>query len=143
MPVRNASTKWQGSLEAGTGEVEFTSSKLPTVNVSFPRRAADDAQGVTSPEELIAAAHTSCFAMQFSALLGAAGGEVENLNVSAAVHLGPDGQGGFEIPKIELTVSGSASGISAEQFEQIAGQAKETCPVSKALAGTNISLTVN
>ena len=72
MPIRTAQTTWTGGLEDGSGTVDLVSSGLASYEVSFPRRAADDADGVTSPEELIAAAHTACFAMQFSALLGAA-----------------------------------------------------------------------
>ena len=90
---------------------------------------------MTSPEELIAAAHSACFAMQFSALLGGAGGSNPSLEVSADVTLGPDPAGGFRISGIKLTVSGSAEGVSAEDFARIAGEAKAACPVSKALAG--------
>ena len=70
MPTRTARTAWTGTLEQGKGLVELTSSKLATYEVSFPRRAADDAGGYTSPEELIAAAHSACYAMQLSALIG-------------------------------------------------------------------------
>jgi osmotically inducible protein OsmC len=97
---------------------------------------------VTSPEELIAAAHTACFAMQFSALLGEAGGSGQSLDVRADVTLGPDPAGGFRISGIVLKVSGSADGITPEQFAKIAEDAKNACPVSKALAGTDISLEV-
>jgi len=72
MPTRTARTAWTGTLEQGKGLVELTSSKLATYEVSFPRRAADDAGGYTSPEELIAAAHSACYAMQLSALIGMA-----------------------------------------------------------------------
>jgi lipoyl-dependent peroxiredoxin len=143
MPTRTARTTWTGSLQEGTGTVELASSGIGTYEVSFPKRAADDAGGATSPEELIAAAHSACFAMQFSALLGQAGGSGQSLDVTADVTLGPDPAGGFRISGIVLTVTGSADGVSAEQFESIAQQAKSACPVSKALAGTDITLTVN
>jgi len=142
MPTRSARTTWTGSLQDGTGTVELASSGAGSYEVSFPRRAADDAEGVTSPEELIAAAHTACFAMQFSALLGEAGGSAQSIDVSADVTLGPDPAGGFRISGIVLTVGGSADGVTAEQFAEIAQQAKSACPVSKALTGTNISLEV-
>ena len=142
MPTRTARTSWSGSLQEGTGTVVLASSGVGTYEVSFPRRAADDAGGVTSPEELIAAAHSACFAMQFSALLGAAGGSNPALAVSADVTLGPDPAGGFRITGIRLTVSGSADGVSAEDFARIAGEAKAACPVSKALTGTEITLDV-
>ncbi len=142
MPTRSATTTWTGGLEDGTGTVHLVSSGIATYQVSFPRRAADDAGGVTSPEELIAAAHSSCFAMQFAAMLGAAGGSGQSLQVSADVTLGPDPAGGFRIRGIALRVSGSADGITGEQFAAIAQDAKNGCPVSKALAGTDITLTV-
>ncbi len=142
MPTRSARTTWTGGLEDGTGTVALVSSGAGTYQVSFPKRAADEAGGTTSPEELIAAAHTACFAMQFSALLGAAGGSGQSLDVSADVTLGPDPAGGFRISGITLAVRGSADGVSAEEFSKIAQEAKSACPVSKALAGTGISLSV-
>jgi osmotically inducible protein OsmC len=143
MPTRRATTAWSGGLQDGTGRTELASSGLTGFDVSFPRRAADEAEGVTSPEELIAAAHSACFAMQFSALLGEAGGSNTDLDVTADVSLGPDPAGGLRIPRIALTVSGSSDGVSPERFAEIAEQAKATCPVSKALAGPEISLTVS
>ncbi len=142
MPTRSARTTWTGGLQDGTGTVELVSSGIGTYEVSFPRRAAEEAGGVTSPEELIAAAHSACFAMQFSAMLGDAGGSGQSLDVGAQVSLGPDPAGGFRITGIQLTVRGSAEGLSAERFAEIAQQAKSTCPVSKALAGTTITLDV-
>jgi lipoyl-dependent peroxiredoxin len=142
MPTRSARTTWTGGLQDGTGVVELISSGVGRYEVSFPRRAAEEAGGVTSPEELIAAAHTACFAMQFSALLGDAGGTGQSLDVGAQVSLGPDPAGGFRITGIKLTVRGSAEGVTAEKFAEVAEQAKATCPVSKALAGTDISLEV-
>jgi lipoyl-dependent peroxiredoxin len=143
MPTRSARTTWTGGLQDGTGTVSLVSSGVGSYEVSFPKRAADNADGTTSPEELIAAAHTACFAMQFSALLGEAGGSGQSLDVTADASLGPDPAGGFRITGIVLTVSGSAQGVSAEQFAKIAQDAKSSCPVSKALAGTDISLQVN
>ena len=142
MPTRTARTTWTGGLQNGTGMVELASSGVGTYEVSFPKRAADDADGTTSPEELIAAAHTACFAMQFSALLDAAGGSGQSLDVRGDVTLGPDPAGGFRISGITLTVSGSADGVTPDDFGKIAQDAKNSCPVSKALAGTDISLEV-
>ena len=142
MPTRTAQTTWTGGLEDGAGTVDLVSSGIASYEVSFPRRAADDAGGFTSPEELIAAAHSSCFAMQFSALLGAAGGSNQSIQVRADVTLGPDPAGGFRISGITLTVRGSADGVTPEQFAQIAEDAKKGCPVSKALTGTDITLEV-
>ncbi len=139
MPVRTARTAWNGTLEEGGGQVELSSSKAGTFDVSFPKRAAEDAGGMTSPEELIAAAHSSCYAMQLSALIAQAGGTPESLEVSADVTLGPDNPG-FRISTIKLTVRGEVSGLDAAGFQQAAQAAKESCPVSKALAGTTITL---
>jgi osmotically inducible protein OsmC len=142
MPTRTAHTTWTGGLQDGTGTVTLVSSGLGSYEINFPKRAADDAGGTTSPEELIAAAHAGCFAMQFSALLGGAGGSDQSLDVTADVTLGPDPTGGFRISGIKLTVRGSAHGVSAEDFARLAGDAKSACPVSKALTGTNITLDV-
>jgi lipoyl-dependent peroxiredoxin len=142
MPTRSARTTWHDGLQDGGGTVELSSSGIASFEVSFPRRAADDAGGVTSPEELIAAAHSSCFAMQFSALLGEAGGSNIALSVRADVSLGPDPAGGFRIPRIALSVNGSADGVDAARFAELAAAAKASCPVSKALASTEITLAV-
>jgi lipoyl-dependent peroxiredoxin len=142
MPTRTARTTWSGGLQDGTGTVALESSGVGSYEVSFPKRAADSADGTTSPEELIAAAHSACFAMQFSALLGDAGGSGQSLDVSADVTLGPDPAGGFRISGITVTVRGSAEGVSPEEFAKIAQDAKNACPVSKALAGTDISLDI-
>ncbi|WP_083263779.1 OsmC family peroxiredoxin [Curtobacterium sp. ER1/6] len=102
---------------------------------------ADEAGGATSPEELIAAAHSACYAMQFSAILGEAGGTVEALDVKADVSLGPDkDNGGFKLTGITLTVNGEVSGIDEAAFLKAADEAKATCPVSKALTGVDIEL---
>ena len=142
MPSRSARTTWTGGLQDGTGTVELVSSGVGRYEVSFPHRAAEEAGGVTSPEELIAAAHAACFAMQFAALLGDAGGSGNSLDVGAEVSLGPDPAGGFRIIGSMLTVRGSADGVTAEKFAEVAEQAKNACPVSKALAGTDVSLEV-
>src|ERR1700712_1588949 len=133
MPTRTARTAWNGSLETGEGQVELTSSKIGTYDVSFPKRAAEEANGFTSPEELLAAAHSACYAMQFSAILGAAGGTVEALDVKADVTLGPVAGSGFKLPGFRLTVSGEVTGIDAAAFQAAALEAKAGCPVSKAL----------
>jgi len=140
MPTRTARTAWNGSLETGEGQVELTSSKIGTYNVSFPKRAADDASGSTSPEELLAAAHSACFAMQFSAVLGAAGATIDALDVAADVTLGADPAGGFQLTSIHLTVRGEVTGIDEAAFLAAANEAKATCPVSKALTGVEITL---
>ncbi|WP_375405920.1 OsmC family peroxiredoxin [uncultured Amnibacterium sp.] len=144
MPTRTARTAWDGGLQDGTGQVELSSSKVGTYDVSFPRRAADDAGGTTSPEELIAAAHSACFAMQLSAEIAEAGGTPHSLEVSADVSLGPDSEkGGFALTGIALTVKGEVEGLDAAGFEAAAQAAKVGCPVSKALTGVDITLTAS
>ncbi|HEV7725622.1 MAG TPA: OsmC family peroxiredoxin [Modestobacter sp.] len=141
MPTRTARTAWNGSLQEGSGQVELSSSKVGTYDMSFPKRAADDAGGTTSPEELVAAAHSACFAMQLSAVIGEAGGTVESLEVSADVSLGPDkANGGFMLTGIALTVRGEVGGLDADGFAKAAQAAKVGCPVSKALTGVEITL---
>lgn len=140
MPTRTARTAWNGGLNDGSGQVELTSSGVGTFDVSFPKRAAENADGTTSPEELIAAAHTSCYAMQLSALIAEAGGTPISLQVSADVTLAPDPAGGFHLTGILLTVRGEVDGLDAAGFDAAAQSAKETCPISKALTGVPITL---
>ena len=140
MPTRSARTAWNGTLQEGSGQVELTSSGVGTYDVSFPKRAAEDAGGTTSPEELVAAAHTSCYAMQLSALVAQAGGTPKTLDVTADVSLGPDPAGGFRLTGIALTVRGDVDGLDEAGFTKAAEDAKAGCPVSKALTGVDITL---
>lgn len=140
MPTRTARTAWNGTLQEGSGQVELSSSKIGTYEVSFPKRVAEEAGGTTSPEELIAAAHSACYAMALSAEIGGAGGTPQALDVQADVTLGPDPAGGFRLTGIKLTVRGEVEGLNAEQFAQAAADAKAGCPVSKALTGVDITL---
>jgi len=142
LPTRTARTAWDGGLQDGSGQVELTSSGTGTFDVSFPKRAADDAGGTTSPEELIAAAHASCYAMQLSHEVAEAGGTPQTLEVTAEVDLGSDPAGGFQVTGIRLRVSGEADGLDAAGFADAAEKAKAGCPVSKALAAVPISLEV-
>ena len=141
MPTRTARTAWNGTLEEGSGQVELSSSKVGTYDVSFPKRAADEAGGTTSPEELIAAAHSTCYAMQLSAFIAEAGGTPQSLDVKADVSLGPDeSDGGFKLTGITLTVRGEVDGLDEAGFKEAADKAKTGCPVSKALTGVEITL---
>jgi osmotically inducible protein OsmC len=139
MPIRTARTAWNGGLMDGSGQVELSSSKVGTYEVSFPKRAAEDAGGTTSPEELIAAAHSSCFAMSLSNEIGKAGGTTHALEVTAAVTLGQV-DGAPTITTITLTVRGEVDGLDDAAFQQAAQAAKVGCPVSKALTGVEITL---
>ncbi|MFI2755097.1 OsmC family peroxiredoxin [Cellulomonas sp. P22] len=140
MATRTARTAWKGSLDEGSGTVDLVSSGVGSFDVSFPRRTAEDANGITSPEELIAAAHSSCFAMQLSGVLAEAGGTPQTLDVKADVTLRPDPEGGLRITDIKLTVRGTVTGLDGDQFVAAAQLASTTCPVSKALTGTTIAV---
>lgn len=140
MPTRTARTAWNGGLADGTGQVELTTSNAGTFDVSWPKRTADEAAGTTSPEELVGAAHSSCFAMQLSHVIAEAGGTPQSLEVTADVSFGADPAGGFRITGIALSVVGEVDGLDAAGFASAAEQAKQTCPVSKALTGVEITL---
>jgi osmotically inducible protein OsmC len=140
MPTRSARTAWNGGLQDGSGQVELSSSGVGTYEVSFPKRAADDADGTTSPEELVAAAHSACYAMSLSNEIAKAGGTPVALEVRADVTLGADPAGGFRLTGITLTVRGEADGLDEDAFQQAAQTAKTGCPISKALAAVDITL---
>jgi len=128
---RKAEVTWQGDLMSGSGSVDsVTSGAFGGLDVSWPART-EEPNGKTSPEELIAAAHAACFSMAFSSVLAQAGHAPEQLNTSATVTFQP-GEG---ITKSALEVVGRVPGMDASEFEEAAVQAKENCPVSKALAG--------
>ena len=127
--TRNASTHWEGTLFEGAGKVTLESSGIGTYDVSWASRA-EDANGKTSPEELIAAAHTSCFSMALSGALAKAGTPPTALDTSAEVDFVP----GTGITEIRLTVRGTVDGMSNEDFVAAAEGAKANCPVSQALA---------
>ncbi|CAN5827318.1 OsmC family protein [soil metagenome] len=138
MPIRYAQAQWSGNLTEGKGHITVQSGTLDAP-YDFRARTADG-KG-TNPEELIGAAHAGCFTMQLSAILGAAGFTAKSLNTTAKVHLEKQGAG-FAIPKIELELQGDVPGLSAADFKTHAETAKSSCPVSKALSGTTITLTV-
>jgi lipoyl-dependent peroxiredoxin len=141
MATRTARTAWTGSLPDGSGRTELASSGLATHDVSWPKRTSETADGATSPEELIAAAHASCFAMAFSGAAAKAGGTPKSVDVTADVDFGPDDErGGFMITRIHLTVRADVEGLDEAAFQEVAEGAKAGCPVSKALAATNITM---
>jgi lipoyl-dependent peroxiredoxin len=141
MPTREATTHWHGDLATGSGTVTLDTSKAGSFAVSFPTRSGDP-DGQTSPEELIAGAHSACFAMSLANGLATAGTPVEELDVSAAVTLGHLEAGGLGITTIVLTVVGTVPGVDDETFQAAVLVAKDRCLVSKALAGVP-SITVS
>ncbi|MDQ0028892.1 OsmC family protein [Arthrobacter bambusae] len=133
--TRTAHTVWNGNLMDGAGNTTLDSSGLGTFNVTWKARA-ESAEGKTSPEELIAAAHSACFSMAFSNGVAGAGFTPEEVNTKADVTFQP-GEG---ITGIHLTVSARIPGVSEEEFQRLAEDAKTNCPVSQALRATPITL---
>lgn len=133
--TRTAHTVWNGALQDGEGTVTFDSSGIGSQPVSWPSRA-EEPNGRTSPEELIAAAHSSCFSMALSAGLGKAGTPPTRLTTQAEVTLQP----GTGITGVHLTVEGEVPGLDENAFVSAAEDAKKNCPVSQALTGTEITL---
>jgi osmotically inducible protein OsmC len=133
--TRTASTHWEGSLFEGAGKVTLESSGIGTYDVSWASRA-EEANGKTSPEELIAAAHSSCFSMALSNGLAKADSPATSLDTSAEVDFVP----GTGITEIRLRVRAQVDGMSNEDFVAAAEDAKANCPVSQALAAVPITL---
>jgi lipoyl-dependent peroxiredoxin len=135
--TRRASAQWQGSLMDGSGEVTLDSSGIGTYPVTWAARSAEPG-GVTSPEELIAAAHSTCFSMALSHALAQAGTPPTRIETSAEVDFVP----GTGITEIRLQVRGEVPGLDAASFHAAAEKAKDGCPVSQALKAVPILLTV-
>jgi osmotically inducible protein OsmC len=133
--TRTAHTEWEGNLLEGKGVVTFDSSGIGEQPVTWASRA-EQANGKTSPEELIAAAHSSCFSMALSHALAGAGTPPTRIETKADVTFQP----GTGITGIHLTVEGTVPGLDADGFAAAAEDAKKNCPVSQALAGTEITL---
>ncbi|PKL94674.1 MAG: OsmC family peroxiredoxin [Gammaproteobacteria bacterium HGW-Gammaproteobacteria-9] len=127
---KSASAVWQGGLKDGKGTISTQSGALKDNPYGFNTRF-EDTPG-TNPEELIGAAHAGCFSMALSMMLGQAGLTAERIDTRAEVTLDKDGEG-FSITAIDLTLKAWIPGADDAQFQQIANQAKEGCPVSKVL----------
>lgn len=133
--TRTANAHWEGSLFEGKGRVSLDSSGIGEYEVSWPART-EEPNGVTSPEELIAAAHSTCYSMSLSNELTKAEHTVETVDTKADVTFQP----GKGITGVHLTTRAAVPGLSAEEFATFAELAKTNCPVSQALAGTEITL---
>jgi lipoyl-dependent peroxiredoxin len=140
MPTRTAQTHWTGSLQEGSGQVELTSSGVGTYDVSFPKRAAEEAGGTTSPEELIAAAHAGCFAMALGSILAGWGTPPERLDVSVRVTM--ETSGTPKIKSSDLEVRGVVPRSDQAAFDEAAHEAERNCLVSRALQG-NVEIRVH
>jgi lipoyl-dependent peroxiredoxin len=130
-----ATTDWKGSLADGAGQVSLTSSNIGTFDVNWKARS-EGSSSVTTPEELLAAAHSACFSMALSHALTENGTPPESIQATASVTFKP----GTGITGSHLNVNAVVPGIDAEAFEAIAADAKANCPVSQALAGIEITL---
>jgi len=136
MPVRTANAQWEGDLKSGKGKVRLGSGAYEGP-YSFLSRF-ENGQG-TNPEELIAAAHAGCFSMALSHALAQAGFPPKRVHTTARVHLDKTADG-FAIGRIELQTEAEVPGLAAAAFQEQAEKAKKNCPVSKVLAGAQISL---
>ena len=133
--TRTASAHWEGTLFEGSGQVTLESSGIGTYDVSWPART-EEPNGKTSPEELIAAAHSACFNMAFSNGLAKNGTPATSLVTTAAVTFVP----GTGITTSALSVVGTVEGVTPEEFAELAAAAKAGCPVSNALTGVEITI---
>ena len=136
MAIRTAKAQWDGTLQEGKGSMSLGSGAFQGA-YSFSSRF-EEGTG-TNPEELIGAAHAGCFSMALAAALGKNGFTPKRVSTSANVHLNK-GADGFAINQIELNTEAEVPGIDPAKFQEIADGAKKGCPVSKALAGTEIKL---
>lgn len=138
---RHATAVWKGSLTEGTGTLDSQSGAFKGQPYSFKGRfQGESGQSGTNPEELIAAAHAGCFAMQLSHFLAENGTPAESLEAKAVVTFGPAQGGGFEITQSALSLVGTVPGIDEPTFGELAEKAKAGCPISKALGAITITL---
>jgi osmotically inducible protein OsmC len=140
MADRQAHTLWEGSLTGGKGDTEFVSSGIGRFPVTWASRT-ERADGKTSPEELLAAAHSTCYSMAFSNVLTQAGNEPERLHVTATVSLDPKEGGGVQVTRSALEVTGVVPGLDQDSFQRLAEQAEQACPISNAIRN-NLEITV-
>jgi osmotically inducible protein OsmC len=136
MPVRKAEAEWTGSLREGKGQLSLESGAF---RGPYTFKSRFEGGTETNPEELIGAAHAGCFTMALTALLARQQIAPERIHTTAAVHI-EQAAGGFAIPRIELRTRAKIPGLDAEKFAALAADAKQNCPVSKALSGVQISL---
>jgi len=135
MPVRSAEAEWKGNLLEGEGHMKMGTS----YDGPFTFKSRMESGPGTNPEELIAAAHSGCFSMAFTATLAKNGFSPKRVHTKAGVRFEKVGEG-FAITNIDLTTEAEVPGIEEAKFQELAEAAKNGCPVSKALAGTKISL---
>lgn len=133
MSEKKASVHWEGAGKTGQGQVSTETGALKQHPYGFGSRFGDDRSG-TNPEEIVGAAHAACFTMAFAFAAEKAGHPTEELDTTASVRLVQDGDG-FTIDRIALTLKAKVLGLDDAAFQQLATEAKDNCPLSKALAG--------
>jgi len=134
MVERTATATWSGTLTEGNGSVSSGTGVFSDQAVTWAARTAEP-EGMTSPEELIAAAHATCYAMAFSYVLQNNGTPAEKLDVTATVGFGPKDGGGMEVKHSNLKVVGTVPGVSADDFSKLAAEGEAGCPISNGLRG--------
>ena len=137
---RSATTVWKGDLPSGSGMLNGKSGAISDLPVTWAART-ESSNGKTSPEELIASAHSSCYAMAFSNVLAGAGHAPDSLEVTATVDLEPKPGGGVQVTRSALSVVGDVPGVSADEFDKLAREGEQGCPISNLLRpGAEITL---
>ena len=136
MPTRQANAEWQGNLARGSGTMSFGSGAFQGAYTAASRFESGEG---TNPEELIAAAHAGCFSMAFALALSEAGHEPESVQTTARVSIEKD-DGGFSITRSELATEVKVEGLDDAEFQRLANDAKQGCPVSRALGAIEIGL---
>ncbi len=136
-----AEAVWNGDLAGGSGMIEFGSGAFPNAPVTWASRT-ESSDGKTSPEELVAAAHSACYAMAFTNTLVTGGHKPEHIFVESVVAFGPKDGGGMEVKSSTLNVRGKVPSLDQAGFEEWAAKGEQGCPISNALRG-NIEITVN
>jgi lipoyl-dependent peroxiredoxin len=137
---RTATTVWEGDLPHGNGVLSLKSGAASDLPVTWASRT-ERSDGKTSPEELVAAAHASCFSMALSHELAQAGNAPERLHVTSTVSFEPKEGGGFAVTRSDLEVNGRVPGLDQDGFQQAAEEAEKGCPISNAIRG-NLEITV-
>lgn len=132
--TRTSTTIWTGDVQTGSGQVTGDTGALGEQKVTLSNRI-NAAEGLTSPEEYLASAHSSCLAMNLAATLAKNNTPAESITVTSSVGVGPKDGGGLEVKNADVEISGKVPGMTAEQFQEIAHTAEQTCPIANVMRG--------
>lgn len=132
--TRTSTTVWTGDVQSGSGQVTGDTGALGEQKVTLSNRI-NAAEGLTSPEEYLASAHSSCLAMNLAATLAKQNTPAESITVTSSVVVGPKDGGGLEVKSANVEISGKVAGMTAEQFTEIATVAEQTCPIANVMRG--------